>query len=166
MDGLVTVYSEPGMGATFNIYLPLIKTVHESLEAGGYKPLPRGKERILFVDDEVPIVQLGRHMLETLGYQVTAIENSQMALQAFRAQPQNFDLVITDMSMPRMTGVELAKALLSLKPNVPIILCTGFSEIINRDKAKAIGIREYIMKPIIKKDMANVVRKVLDQYAA
>ena len=108
------------------------------------------------------IVTLGEQMLESLGYQVTPVGDSQTALQIFQAEPQNFDLVITDMSTPLMTGVALAQALLAIKPDLSIILCTGFSEIINRDKAKAIGIREYIMKPIIKRDMARVVRKVLD----
>ncbi len=162
MKGHISVYSEPGMGATFNVYIPLDKTADERPEQKRYEPIAGGHERILFVDDETPIVRLGQQMLESLGYQVTAIDNSPTALQAFQAHPGNFDLVITDMSMPKMTGVELARALLAIEPDLPIILCTGFSEIINRDMAKGIGIREYIMKPIIKRDMANVVRKVLD----
>ncbi len=102
-------------------------------------------------------------MLEGLGYIVTARTSSTETLEAFKAQPDKFDLVITDMTMPNMTGVELAKEILNIRPDVPIILCTGFSEMIDEKKAKAMGIRKFVMKPVAMGDMAKIIREVLDQ---
>ena len=123
---------------------------------------PRGSERILLVDDEKQIVDLEKTMLGRLGYQVTALSSSVDALQVFQAKPGEFDLVITDMTMPNMTGAELAQKLIEIREDIPIILCTGFSEIINQEKAKALGIRHYLMKPVIKSEFAHAVRQVLD----
>jgi PAS domain S-box-containing protein len=123
--GAITVYSEPGKGSTFNVFLPRIKVPEGVAETEKMIPLPRGRERILFVDDEPFIVEIGKGMLEHLGYQVTTRTSSIEALEAFRAQPAKFDLVITDMTMPKMTGDKLAKELMRIMPNLPIILCTG-----------------------------------------
>jgi len=126
-------------------------------------PLPRGREPILFVDDEPFIVDIGKGMLEHLGYTVVTRTSSTEALEAFKAQPDKFNLVITDMTMPKMTGDELAKELMRIKPNIPIIICTGFSEKITEEKARAMGIRRLIMKPIVQREMAKAIREALDQ---
>jgi CheY-like chemotaxis protein len=102
-------------------------------------------------------------MLERLGYYVTSRINSVEALEAFRAKPYAFDLVITDMTMPNMTGDQLASELISIRPDMPVIICTGFSERMNKEKAKALGIKGYLMKPVIKSKMARLVRSVLDE---
>jgi CheY-like chemotaxis protein len=125
--------------------------------------IPGGNERILFVDDEEIIVSLGREMLSSLGYDVTARSSSLDALTDFRANPDQFDLVITDMTMPNMTGVMLTKEILKTRPPMPIILTTGFSELINEEKAKEIGIKALLMKPISIQDLSQTLRRVLDE---
>jgi CheY-like chemotaxis protein len=102
-------------------------------------------------------------MLERLGYNVTVRTSSVEALELFRARPERFDLVITDMTMPNMTGVELAEELMRIRPDIPMILVTGFSEAVTPEKAKQMGIREFVMKPIISRDLSKVIRRVLDQ---
>ncbi len=162
--GTLTVYSEHNRGATFNIFLPSI--VEEgSQDIGLITSLPRGNERVLFVDDEHILADLGEHMLKPLGYTVTTKTNSIEALEIFRAQPQNFDLVVTDMTMPNMTGLELAGKLLQIRADLPIILCSGFSEMVTHDKARGTGIREFVMKPVDLGEMAKIVRRVLDKKA-
>ncbi|MGZ6274797.1 MAG: response regulator, partial [Syntrophales bacterium] len=125
--------------------------------------LPTGRERILFVDDEKPLVDLGKGMLESLGYSVTIKTNSLEALETFRAQPDAFDLIITDVTMPGMTGIELAKELMAIRSDIPIILCTGFSELIDEKQAKEMGIREFVMKPFVIGKHAKAIRKVLEE---
>jgi len=115
------------------------------------------------VDDEEQIVHIVRLLLESLGYHVTARSSSVEALEAFHTQPERFDLVITDQTMPNMTGTELAQKLMGIRSDIPIILFTGFSEVITEEKAKSIGIREYVMKPIVKIEIARTIRRVLDQ---
>jgi CheY-like chemotaxis protein len=122
-----------------------------------------GTERILFVDDEAMLVELGKEMLESLGYKVTVTLSSRDALDRFRASPQAFDLVITDMTMPVLTGKELAKELMIIRPDIPIILCTGFSEQINEKQAMETGIKGYIMKPYASKSLNTSIRKVLGE---
>ena len=160
--GDIRVYSEPGKGTAFHIYLPLIETGSVEQEIISAGPVPTGTERILFVDDEEQIVQMVQQILESLGYHVTPRTSSVEAFEAFRAKPDEFDLVITDMTMPNMTGAELAPKLLKIRSDIPIILCTGFSELMDENKANAIGIREYVMKPVIRDKMARTIRKVLD----
>jgi PAS domain S-box-containing protein len=161
--GYIAVYSEPGQGTTFNVYLPRILAATVPVVAESATPLRRGnKERILIVDDDKTIVQLEQQILEGLDYQVTASSDSQEALETFCAGPADFDLVITNMTMPRLTGIELAQRLLVVREDIPIILCTGFSELVNEEKAKALGIREYVMKPVVRQELARVVRKALD----
>jgi CheY-like chemotaxis protein len=159
--GLIDVESQVGRGTTFHIYLPKImpraKAHHHSA-----LPLPSGSERVLLVDDETMLVDMGRQVLTRLGYQVTACTSSVEALQHFQNDPAAFDLVITDMTMPHLTGKELATALLKIKPALPIILCTGFSETITEETAKRIGIKAFILKPIVMSDLAETMRKVLD----
>ncbi len=124
--------------------------------------MPTGNERILFVDDEKSIVNLTSKMLERLGYTVTAKTSSTETLETFRTQPDNFDLIISDMSMPDITGDNLAKELQQIRPEIPIILCTGYSERINDEKAKSIGVQALVMKPIVKNALAKTIRSVLD----
>jgi signal transduction histidine kinase len=159
--GEITVYSEVGAGTIFNVYLPIIKTDAAS-ETLSSQPSLKGNEHILLIDDEEPIVRMVQQMLEHLGYNVTALTNSMKALEAFRRQPEKFDLVITDQTMPNITGAQLAQKLLGIRPDIPIILCTGFSEVMMEEKARAIGIREYIMKPVIKSGLSKAIRKILD----
>jgi PAS domain S-box-containing protein len=161
--GHITVYSEPNQGTTFHVYLPRIDASEVTPETLSTEPPPKGKERILLVDDEPPIVRMVQQMLENLGYHVTARTGSIDAFEAFCVEPDKFDLVITDQTMPHMTGTELAQKIMSIRPGVPIILCTGFSEVISEKKAKAIGILEYAMKPVIKSDLAGTIRKLLDK---
>ncbi len=162
-DGYITVYSELGEGTTFHIYLPRIEVKPKVPETISTEPAPKGKEHILFVDDDEQIVNVVQQILERLGYHVAARTSSVEALEAFQAQPEKFDLVITDMTMPNMIGTELAKRLIDIRPDIPIILCTGFSEAISEEKAKAIGIREYVMKPITIHDLATTIRKALNK---
>ena len=159
--GAITVNSEPGKGTTFKVFFPTIES-ETIVESEHYEPLPIGNERILFVDDEVALVTAGKQLLETLGYKVITKTNGIEALKTFKEQPDNFDVVITDMTMPKMTGEDLSKEILAIHPDIPIIICTGFSEVISEKKAKAIGISEFIMKPILRKDIAKIVRRVLD----
>ncbi|QTA87233.1 ATP-binding response regulator [Desulfonema magnum] len=159
--GHISVYSEPGMGTTFHICLPLVKKEPTEQKPVSEKLLLGNGERILLVDDEQQIVQMEKLMLQRLGYEVTTLTSSSEALNLFRMKPENFDLVITDMTMPGMTGVELSKALMDIRADIPIILCTGFSEIITEEKAKAIGIDEYVMKPMLKSEIARAIRRTL-----
>ena len=161
--GDIRVYSEPGKGSTFHVYLPAIQTRIEEKEIRVISPMERGTEQILFVDDEAQIVRIAQQMLEGLGYHVTARTSSIETLEAFRAAPDKFDLVITDMTMPNMTGVELAKKLMEIRSGIPIIICTGFSEKISEHKAETVGIRGYVMKPVLKSELSEKIRQVLDQ---
>jgi PAS domain S-box-containing protein len=161
--GHITVYSEPGQGSTFHVYLPRIETATTSPTAEPEEEIARGDERILLVDDEVAICRMEHAMLSTLGYRVTALSSSVDSLETFRAHPDDYDLVITDMTMPNMTGSELAQRIMRIRADVPIILCTGFSELINEEKAKSLGIRGFIMKPVDMKNLAKTVRRVLDE---
>lgn len=163
IGGHVTVYSEPGKGTTFHVYLPkYLEKQRPEEAAGAAAPLPRGHERILVVDDETTIIELMEKSLEALGYQVTSCSDSGQALERFAAQPAGFDLVITDMTMPHLTGAELAQRLLAIRPALPVILCTGFSEIINEEKATALGIRRLLMKPVLRDELAKALREELD----
>jgi PAS domain S-box-containing protein len=161
-NGAITVYSEPGKGTTFHVYLPRLesKAPDAPLQV---ESIPTGKERILFVDDEASLARLGKQMLERLGYDVTARTSSVEALEAFRAKSDKFDLVITDQTMPNITGMELAEEMMRIRPDIPIILATGFSETISPERAKQLGIREYIMKPVAARELAQVTRQVLDE---
>jgi two-component system cell cycle sensor histidine kinase/response regulator CckA len=160
--GVISVDSELGQGTTFSILLPAIEKEPVS-EFETDEELPTGSESILFIDDEESIVYVGRNRLERLGYRAEVQMNPVEAIKLFRSNPDQFDLVITDMTMPEMNGEQLAKMILKIRPDVPIILCTGFSEKINDEKAKEIGIRRFIEKPINRSELANVVRQVLDE---
>jgi PAS domain S-box-containing protein len=161
--GKIKVFSEPGKGSSFNVYFPVIQTHAEKKETQIISQVEGGTERILLVDDELQIVRMEQQMLERLGYQVTVRTSSIEALEVFRSAPDKFDLIITDMTMPNMTGVELAKKITEIKPDIPMIICTGFSEKISEQKANTMGIRGYAMKPVIKRELAKKIKEVLYQ---
>jgi PAS domain S-box-containing protein len=160
--GDIRVYSEPGKGTVFHVYIPCIKDAPVSSGIVSDETLPSGRERILLVDDENQIILMEKQMLERLGYHVTTRTSSIEAREAFREQPDKFDLVITDMTMPNMTGDKLAEELLEIRPDIPIVLCTGFSEKISKKKADAIGFKGFLMKPIVMKNLAKAIREALD----
>lgn len=160
-DGIITVDSKPGQGTTFHVYLPEIKQ-DKQLKTESREPIIGGNERILFVDDEKDLVYIGKTRLERLGYKVVALKNSLRALEIFRAKPKRFDLVITDQTMPDMTGIQLTEKLRNIRPDIPVILCTGFSAAVDSVKARSAGINEILMKPVLENDLAKVVRHLLD----
>ena len=160
-NGLITVESEVGKGTTFSIFFPVVEK-EAVVETETDDKLPTGDERILYIDDEESIAKLGRQRLERLGYQVEATTSPIEALALFRSKPDQFDLVITDLTMPKMTGDKLVKEILNIRTDIPIILCTGFSEKIDEKKAKEIGAADYIEKPLDKFNFAFKIRKVLD----
>jgi CheY-like chemotaxis protein len=160
--GALMVDSQRGKGTKIEVYLPaILAPVRDG--AGDQGTIPLGKETILFVDDEETIVRLGKELLEQLGYTIEVQTNSLEALNVFRHDPQRFDLVITDQTMPGLTGEALSRELLRIRPELPIILCTGFSHIMTAEKAKALGIQAYLMKPLAIRDLAPIVRHVLDK---
>lgn len=161
-NGLITVESEPGKGSSFSIFFPAIEK-EAIVETEPGEDLPTGDERILFIDDEPSIVKMGHQILERLGYNVESATSPIEALNLFGSKPDQFDLVITDLTMPEMTGDKLLKEIINIRPDIPVILCTGFSEKIDEKKANAIGAAQYIEKPINQRDFAFKIRKVLDK---
>jgi PAS domain S-box-containing protein len=161
-DGCILVDSAPGKGSTFHIYLPKLKE-HGVPEVKGPIVTPRGSERILLVDDENMMVVLNEERLRGLGYKVVASTSSRKALDIFRRRPDRFDLVITDYTMPDLTGIDLAGELLNMRPDIPVILYTGQSETGLPERVKKAGIVELLMKPLTKQDLAQAVRRALDE---
>ncbi len=157
--GAITVESAVGRGTTFHVYFPMVR--EEAMVSAAEEETPRGRGRILFIDDEVLLAEMGEDLLKRLGYTVSAYSRGSEALAAFMEDPAQFDLVVTDQTMPGMTGTELAGRLLAIRPELPIILCTGYSHVINEDSAKAIGIREYALKPLTKASIGQLIRKHL-----
>ncbi len=161
-NGHITVYSEPGNGSSFHVYWPRITQEESVYKTPVQEDVPTGSERILIIDDEPAIIRMERRLVESLGYKVTSMTSPLKALQLLSVQPDLCDLVLTDMTMPKMNGAELAQKIIKIRTDMPVILCTGFSELINEDKARAIGIREYIMKPMIRREIALAIRRSLD----
>lgn len=160
--GAITVYSEPDKGTTFHVLLPRIKG-EERPETDKAEVLPTGSQRILFVDDEQVLVRVGEQMLGRLGYEVVARTSSIEALEVFRAQPDKFDLIITDQTMPNMTGEQLARKVMGIRSDIPVILCTGYSRMVSENRVKSMGIRAFVMKPVVMRELAETTRRVLDQ---
>ncbi|MDY6904671.1 MAG: ATP-binding protein [Thermodesulfobacteriota bacterium] len=161
--GDIRVFSEPGIGSTFKVYLPAIKAEVKEVPCQNQRPLEGGSEHILLVDDEAPILKMEKQMLEHLGYQVTSRTSSIEALAAFRALPEKFDLVITDMTMPNMTGDRLAFEIKKIRAELPVIVCTGFSRKISPEKAKMLGIDVLLMKPIVRHELVKAIQSALNK---
>jgi len=161
MNGGIQIFSEPGKGTEFRIYFPLEKTYREQGEETK-QSIQGGTEHILLVDDEKSIISMERKMLERMGYKVTPYSNSVKALEAFRNDYDKFDVVISDLAMPNVAGEKLASEMLKIRPNIPIILNTGFSDKLNPEIAEKIGIKGILMKPIVKSELAQTLRKILD----
>ncbi|MFH2132936.1 MAG: PAS domain S-box protein [bacterium] len=161
-SGQIMLKSAPGEGTEFTIYFPASLSQTETLVSGS-KPLKtRGNERILVVDDEEEIAFFQKEALKQLGYTVTIKSDSREALELFQMEPSAFDLVVTDMTMPHITGYQLSLQLLKIRPELPVILCTGYSETVDEEKALAVGIKRFLMKPIDQDDLAAAIRDVLD----
>jgi len=161
-NGAIVADSKLGNGTTITLLFPLVDA-KPKIEMEGLDELPRGTETILFVDDEESIRIMGKIMLKRLGYKAETKRNPAEALALFQSQPDRFDMVITDMTMPQMTGVKLSEKLMAIRPDIPIIICTGHSSLINEAKAKKIGLAGYIMKPMSMSRLAKTMRKVLDK---
>jgi len=161
--GAIRVFSKVGKGSIFFLYFPLDSGVNDSQQKAISVPMPHGKERILFVDDEPTLANVVGEMLEKLGYYVEIQTSSVGALELFKQVPERYDLLITDQTMPVLSGVEFAREALSIKPDIPVILYTGYSTAIDEKEARKIGIREFLMKPVSMTNLATVVRNVLDQ---
>jgi len=161
-NGEIMVDSEPGKGSTFRIFLPVSGKVGDTIDEWDAEIL-KGSERILFVDDEEELADTGKQTLGRLGYRVVSQTGSRQALDLFRTDPQQFDLVITDQTMPQMTGLDLAGEIHRIRPDIPVILCTGFSETIGEDNFRSHGIDAFIMKPMPRREIAFLIRHVLEQ---
>jgi CheY-like chemotaxis protein len=160
--GVITVHSTPGQGTTFDIYLPRVAETAPTIEALP-EPIIPGQGRVLYVDDDISLVHLGHAMLTPLGYEVVTCTSGPEALQIFLQTPQSFDLVITDQTMPLMTGETLVRALRRIRPDIPIILCTGYSSSIDADKARAQEIEAFLMKPLSVYTLAPTIQRLLTQ---
>ncbi len=159
--GMVSVSSDLEKGTCFNVIIPAIGDVDDTNEAD-QDPLPVGSnEHILFIDDEPTLANLGRQVLESLGYQVTTRTDGTEALDLIKSHPDRFDLVFTDLTMPKITGDRLAQQIVAIRPELPVILCSGFSNRVDECKAAALGIRAYVRKPILREQMARIIREVL-----
>jgi CheY-like chemotaxis protein len=161
-EGAILIESEPGKGTTVHVLFPIVETVKEEIVPQPPAELPGGNERILFVDDESSITRMGQLMLQRLGYRCETKVSPTEALELFQSDPTRFDLVITDMAMPKMTGVRLAKEIIRIQPDIPIILSTGFGDEMAEEEAKALGIKAYIIKPMAMNELAKTIRSVLD----
>ena len=162
--GFIRVVSEPGEGSSFQVYLPALQEESMAPEVPAKKVLlPTGTEQILVIDDESMIAKMNEIILGEQGYNVTAMTDSQKALELIRMHPDRFDLIVTDQSMPNLSGAELAQEVLKIKSTMPIILCTGYSSVVSEEQALAMGIKKYVIKPLDITTLAHVVRRVLDE---
>ncbi|MBF0302479.1 MAG: response regulator [Desulfamplus sp.] len=160
LGGNIYVYSEIDKGTTFHLFFPCAPE-GSHIKSQEFVDIATGDETILYVDDEAPIVDMAQEMLTTLGYRVEGVIGSVEALERFSQQPKRFDIVITDQTMPEMTGCELAKKIWEIRPGLPIILCSGFNDLVNPESAKSLGIREYVMKPYSKQEISIKIRRAL-----
>jgi signal transduction histidine kinase len=161
-DGDISIYSEPGQGTTFHVFLPVTSLAGKPADAPIQSPRG-GNEQILYVDDEQNLVDVGEKMLTKLGYHVEVRTDSREALETFQQNPHRFDLLITDQTMPSLTGMELTRRVKELRPDLPVILCSGFSEGVNEEDLQSRGIDAFVMKPVIRSEIARVIRSVLDR---
>jgi signal transduction histidine kinase/ActR/RegA family two-component response regulator len=164
--GYITVESENGTGSTVEVYFPGIPDEEDADALDAAMAIPGGCERILFVDDEEALVEMGNELLTDLGYDVTCRMISRESLALFTYDPSRFDLVVTDQTTLDMTGIQLAKELIAMRPDLPVVLCTGFSQAVTRESAAAAGVKGFVMKPLTKEELARAIRRVLDGQAA
>lgn len=162
LGGFISLESQPGKGTAVHVFIPLIAEPAEADQTLASYPIKGGGERILFVDDEKTQLELAKDALSPHGYKVTAFIDSTAALIHFQQDPDAYDLIITDMTMPKLTGNILVRKIQSMRPNIPVIMCTGFSEIMDETKAIAMGIKAFLYKPITIKELLHTIRKVLD----
>ncbi len=160
--GYINLDSQIGKGTRFEIYLPQFESEKDD-NKNPEDQLIFGSERILFIDDEEVQTDLGKQLLEKLGYRVDTQTNSRIALDTFKEDPERYDLIITDMTMPNMSGDQLSREILSIRPDMPIILSTGYNEQMSEEKAKEIGIKGYVHKPVVLKEMSKIIRQVLQE---
>ena len=165
-NGNVRVDSRPGEGTCVTVYLPVIDTGTDLKEQTPVEIDPGGTEHILLVDDESSVANMEKIMLERLGYDVTAVTDSRKAALLFGSRPDRFDLIISDMTMPGMTGIQLQEAIKAVRPDIPFIICSGFSDKIDNGSSGLLDIQGYLEKPVMKSEMAKIVRAVLDKAAA
>jgi CheY-like chemotaxis protein len=161
-EGAIRVLSRVGLGSTFILYLPIVAEQDDDSQLRQDFNMPRGTERILFVDDEEVLAEVTQEMLQKLGYKVEIQTNSVEALHRFRAQPGEYDLLITDQTMPDMSGMELAREALDIRSDIPVVLYTGYSSSIDESALRRIGIQNYLMKPLSMTKLATVIRQILD----
>ena len=161
--GDISVRSKPGTGSTFTLYFPTVKTIESDSQQIERRLLPGGTERILIVDDEPSILKINSLVLERQGYRVVAENDSLRALELFKKAPNAFDLVLSDVTMPKLTGDRLAEAIMAIRPDIPVILCTGYSRLITQQTTDAMGVRALVAKPVVKKTLLTEIRKVLDE---
>jgi signal transduction histidine kinase/CheY-like chemotaxis protein len=163
--GGLVLETEVGKGTTFHVYLPVLDRVEPPVENREFSGSLRGTERILFVDDEAALIEIAEEALEELGYRVTASKNPSEALEIFRSDSSAFDILITDMTMPRLTGIQLAVEVRSIRPDIPVILCTGYRQVAKPEDLEAAGIGRIVPKPASSKDLARAIRSLMDQGA-
>ena len=166
MQGSIYVYSEPNQGTTFKIYLPAVESESNEIvnsNQSDQKTFPIKYQHILIVDDEQVIRQMLTRMLNSIGYRVSAFNNGKEALQAFQGNPEEYDLIITDQTMPQMTGIELAKSILNLVPSQPVILATGYSKVIIEDEFNTVAIRKIMNKPFHLQELTKTIQDILNE---
>jgi CheY-like chemotaxis protein len=163
MNGAIQVNSESGKGTEFHVYLPVENRLSETSLIHSNSQIQGGTEQILLIDDEKDILTMEKRMLERLGYQVTSRTSSIEALEAFSDSPNKFDLVITDIAMPNLPGDRLSVELTKIRPDIPVLLCTGFSETMSEEKAASLGIKGFLLKPIVMTDLSQKIREILDE---
>jgi CheY-like chemotaxis protein len=163
--GAITVESIQGEGTTFQILLPLAEGGIAEAVGPGANAAARGRELVLLVEDEAQVAAMMTHCLERLGYEVASCDDPNDALDTFAEDPDAWDVVVTDQTMPGLTGMDLSRRLLERRPDLPIVLCTGFSETANEETARAAGITAFLSKPVDPDKLAATVRAVLDRQA-